>query len=563
MDQAATLITTVASQNESAPRSWWARRIASENPFYVLSAALVIHSTSLSLRSSSTSLPTWLLMGLILGYLLLLAGICIVIVRRWKVWEDARSIPLILVLLLLELSLCLDSVLPQSRTLGLWGLLACAGVAIGVSEAVIRGIRLRLPAVYRLPFYVQLLLCLLPGAFYSGLSATHSLQFVRWMLFAYSALAGTSMLLLIPAAQQTAGSVRNPNCPWLWPVYPWSLPVVVWFCLAFRIVLLTMSFDPVLELDRVRANEQLAGIFSPFWFSPLVLGIGWLLLEAGLKHRRRSLLAAGLSVPVIVMFLAQFSTPQNPAAAQFQSDWLQTVGSPLWCTVLASLAYFVVAAVRGVPGARMCVLYALLPFCLVGPETISVRNLAQINLWPMLLIAVVRLTMGIRTWRSWPALEGTLWLIVTGWASGLLNGSPFPAQTLVLDAAIMALLAAHLIFRDEASHGFGSLALIGVCLRVLAAGEDSFSATGPEWSGFVEMSLMTGLAGFTFWRTRSVVWWRVTQVAAAMTYVTAYWEGWKMLRMWTVWEGLNQFLLGLLLLHVGVAWSAWRKRARG
>jgi len=87
--------------------SWLSRRLSTENPFYLLSAAFVIHSTGLSIDGG---LPLRVLLSLIGGYLLLLVIVGLGIVRFWKVWDDARSIFLILILLMLELSICFDPV---------------------------------------------------------------------------------------------------------------------------------------------------------------------------------------------------------------------------------------------------------------------------------------------------------------------------------------------------------------------------------------------------------------------------------------------------------------------
>jgi hypothetical protein len=95
----------VASPPEAptpAPRTWgW---LSNQNPFYLFSAACVMHSTGWSIGDAN-GLPAWLTPALIAGYIALLAIASGVIVRLWKVWDDARTIFVTLLILFLELAL--------------------------------------------------------------------------------------------------------------------------------------------------------------------------------------------------------------------------------------------------------------------------------------------------------------------------------------------------------------------------------------------------------------------------------------------------------------------------
>jgi hypothetical protein len=72
------------------------RLIYTQNPFYLLSVAFVLHSTRLCYRQGTGPFDPWPLMALIGGYILLVAATGFVVVRFGKVWDDARSIFLIL-----------------------------------------------------------------------------------------------------------------------------------------------------------------------------------------------------------------------------------------------------------------------------------------------------------------------------------------------------------------------------------------------------------------------------------------------------------------------------------
>src|SRR5215471_4942212 len=100
-----------------------ARFLYTQNPFYLLSVAFVLHSTRLWYRQGGGPFDPWPLMGVIGGYILLVATVGFVLVRFGKVWDDACSLLLIVRLLFVERSLTFDDVLLSAEAVG-WALLA-------------------------------------------------------------------------------------------------------------------------------------------------------------------------------------------------------------------------------------------------------------------------------------------------------------------------------------------------------------------------------------------------------------------------------------------------------
>src|SRR5437899_12537677 len=94
------------------------RLVYTQNPFYLLSVAFVLHSTRLWYRQGAGPFDPWPLMALIGGYIVLVATTGFVVVRFGKVWDDARSIFLILLLLFVELSLTFDAVVISQPATG-------------------------------------------------------------------------------------------------------------------------------------------------------------------------------------------------------------------------------------------------------------------------------------------------------------------------------------------------------------------------------------------------------------------------------------------------------------
>src|SRR4051812_16112322 len=153
------------------------------NPFYVLSADLVFIGLRLSFDTSGKSFETGALMLALLGYTLLLATTACLLIRVGRVWDDARTILLLVVGMFLAISVTFDEALAGSPALGKACFLGGLGFAVLVSEGLLRGIRLRLPSLYRLPYYFILTLFFLyPVALTPYLRQPDS-PTLQWLLF--------------------------------------------------------------------------------------------------------------------------------------------------------------------------------------------------------------------------------------------------------------------------------------------------------------------------------------------------------------------------------------------
>src|SRR4029077_14040010 len=130
-----------------------ARRLSTNNPFYVLSAGLFLAGLWVSFGAQSEAVETWALMSGLAGYTLLLAVTACLLIRFGNVWDDARTILLLVVLMFLATSVTFDEVLVVDPVRGFVCYLGGFLFAIVVSEAVLRGIRLTLPALFRMPYY--------------------------------------------------------------------------------------------------------------------------------------------------------------------------------------------------------------------------------------------------------------------------------------------------------------------------------------------------------------------------------------------------------------------------
>ncbi len=93
------------------------------------------------------------------GYTVLLAITAYLVIRVGKVWDDARSLLLLIVLMFLGIAVTLDDVLAAIPPVGIWYCIGGWLLAALLSEILLRSIRLRLPALFRLPYHARCLCC--------------------------------------------------------------------------------------------------------------------------------------------------------------------------------------------------------------------------------------------------------------------------------------------------------------------------------------------------------------------------------------------------------------------
>src|SRR4051812_46585561 len=162
------------------------RWVSTSTPFYVLSAALFLAGLRLSFETLDAEAAMWGLMTGLSGYTLLLAVTACLLVRFGNVWDDVRTVLLLVVLMFLATSVTFDAVLVESPGRGI---VCCVGgllIAVAVSEGVLRGIRLALPPWFRGPYYLILALFFLYPLGLTPLLARPHSEVLMWGLFGFS-----------------------------------------------------------------------------------------------------------------------------------------------------------------------------------------------------------------------------------------------------------------------------------------------------------------------------------------------------------------------------------------
>ena len=234
------------------------RWVYTNNPFYLISAALVFYGLRVSFDTRGSTFDVGSLMLGLVGYTLLLAGAAWFLIRFGKLWEDARSLLLLVVFMLLAISVSFDDTLAGNSRLGIPLFLGGLLFAVVLSEGLLRGIGLRLPAGFRWPYYAALSLFFL---YPIGLGGAHlrspDRALLFWGLFGFSTAAGGVALMLWPAIRRGPADLGDNGSPWPWPWYPWTLFGMLGFG-AMPAGLLPVHFVPF----RGRHGDHLSTLLS-------------------------------------------------------------------------------------------------------------------------------------------------------------------------------------------------------------------------------------------------------------------------------------------------------------
>jgi hypothetical protein len=310
------------------PRPWSglsavSRLLYIHNPLYLLSALCVLYGMNRVVAAEPASVGGPLLMGLLGGYTALLAVVAYLIVRFGQVWEDARTILLILVLLLVALSAGFDRLVLDDPLAG--GKLLLLGLlfAVAVSEGVLWSLRIRLPARYRVPYYLLLILLFCYPIRLGQLSVSGQDARMPAAVFLFPVLAGLAILTLLPAARNDDRRGPPNGTPWKWPCYPWSLLVVLFAATALRSYSLGMSFE---------SGHGTESSFRSYFFLPLLLAGAVLLLELAITAGNAKAQSIVLAMPAALVWLA-LPGHGSSHADRFVKQLAEAVGSPAQLTI--------------------------------------------------------------------------------------------------------------------------------------------------------------------------------------------------------------------------------------
>lgn len=375
------------------PPGWGlVRLLYTSNPFYILSADLVFAGLRMSFGRGGPASGSWALAGSLAGYTLLLATTACLLIRLGRLWDDLRSLLLVIVIMFLAIAMSGDDFLAADHARGVLGCAVGLAFAAGVSEVVLHAIRLRLPGWYRAAYHAMLALMFLYPVAMVPLLGDPDNPALQWALFGFGPAAALVAMLLVPAARRGSAALNKNGSPWRWPAHPWSLFVVLAGGLCVRAWSLCVSFHYV---------EGSRSIFGPYFLVPIGLAAGLVWLEIGLASRAPRATAGACVLPLVFVLLAAVGHRDEPVYAGFLARFMETFGgSPVYLTALAAVAFLGYAGSRGVRAGVDLLPAAFLVLAFVGPTTIALDNLTGPHTGPMILAAI---TLTANAWhrRDW------------------------------------------------------------------------------------------------------------------------------------------------------------------
>jgi len=464
------------------------RWVCTNNPFYVLSAGFFLAGLWISFGGQTQSEETWALMCGLTGYTLLLAVTAYLLVRCCNLWDDLRTVLLLVVLMFLAMSVTFDELLVLARSEGIACYLGGLLFAIAVTESLLRGIRLRLPALFRGPYYLLLGLFFLYPLALSPLVDSPRSEALLWGLFGFAPAAGLIFLTLLPAVRRGPSYVGASGSPWRWPLYPWVLFGVFAVAVAGRAWLLCVS------MDLLNMGHGGRVIFGPYFLVPLGLAGIIILLEIGIVSRSPRVLWAALVAPAFLQVLSVAGQRSDPIYQGFLLLFTERLGGdPLFLTLVILAGYYAYAMVRRVPLASEGLTLVLAGLAFVGSDFLVRGKLLTARAEPLLAIALLQLGLGLFRHSARRCAFGAA-ALVAGWMLALGDGTAI-AALLTFHLLLLAMLTVGAVFDDAfarwlraAGTALGMLA--GLAALVIPL--DDF-ANLPSWAADAYAPTMTVL----------------------------------------------------------------------
>ncbi|TWU03093.1 DUF2339 domain-containing protein [Neorhodopirellula pilleata] len=365
------------------------RFLYTQNPFYLLSCFLIIYGLQVATVSQGDLVSRSLLLAGGIGcYTLLMAMTSIGVIRLGKVWEDGRSILLVVVVSLVALSTALDELCLTDPSTAMT--LAIGGLFGGVltTEVVLRSCRIAFPFWYRASYYAMLLVFFASPVLLGRAVAERHDRLANAGSVIFSCGIAVAMLLLIPAIRRGRSSVRHNGTPWRWPLYPLSAFVVLLVLAGIRSHAIWLSFGFF--------GESFG--FEPFLLLPMLFAMLVLAVESDV-HRRTPVWSIGTLYVAPAMLLCGLGA-RGMTRLPIADDLQLVAGSATTITMLSLTAFYAYAALRGVRHSEHALAGALIGTGLFA-EISRPLQAAGIQSWVfVLLAALVYLLLAIRDWQS-------------------------------------------------------------------------------------------------------------------------------------------------------------------
>lgn len=464
------------------------------NPFYLISAALVFYGLYVRFNSSSVASNGWWLLALMCGYTAILAVTAVMIVRLGKVWEDARSILILVPLLFLATSVSLDEMgIRYTRQMALPLVLTAFAAAVVISQVLIRSMGIRLRG-YIVAFYAILgvfFLYPLGVMLFQEYVAPSNVNRLALAVLGFPLAQAAAFLTLLPAIRRGGEYVRNNGTPWEWPGFPLVLFGLLALAVCARQYFLTLSFIPV---------EGMASPFGSYALAPFILVVAVLMLEMGCVSGRARIRWAAMALPILAVLLSFSSADRSGVYGDVLEMIRRAAGTPVLWAAGGALLVYVYAAIRRVPGSEAGILIVLAIGSTVGVGTLDLETLVRPSPWALAAIAALEILLCWRRASSWRALAALAALLGALISAGADRMSGEWLSGIAIHLGLFGALAIGAAFRDRVARALHAFcAVIWAPLVFLVPFGATHGYSQYSWLPLIYSGAMTCLA-FGYWR---------------------------------------------------------------
>lgn len=383
---------TVGLARQRGRRSPHWQRLACHNPFYAISAALMFYGLRVSFPASGGPGYSIILAAALAAYVVLLTATALFLRRIGTLWEDIRTVALLVVLLLPGVSISFDDTLVANFDLGAALDLGLAAMAILVAEVLFHGLQIRMPMGYRIPYHLLMTLILVFPSLVAAFAGNPHDPRLQWLMFSFAPAAAAVLLMLLPAILAGPEYVSQNGTPWRWPLYPLSIFVVLIVSAVGRTYYLCRSFHFV-------GDEE--GIFAPYFLVPIVFALAVLQIVAAVRNGSRLGVRVGLWLPLLGVLISQVEPTRDPYFAEFLQRYrLATAAMPPLNSLYATALVYAGAMLCGIASARLFLTATLLMIAVIGPESAGLTETTAAMTAPIAAAAWIETLFGV--WRRQP-----------------------------------------------------------------------------------------------------------------------------------------------------------------
>jgi hypothetical protein len=320
-----------------------------------------------------------------------------------------------------------------------------------------------MPLGFRVPYHLSLCLFYLHPATMAPWLRSPGDPTLAWGLFAFPTLAGCVALTLLPAARKGPAYVLKDGTPWRWPLYPWCLFVFIALGVCAR------SATHCLSVNYSGGTNGYEGvnatIFGPYFLVPFGFAVAALLLEIGITSRHRATVRIGLLAPLVLVGLAAIGHRPDPAYQRFLRQFVDAAAStPMFATLILAIAFYAVAAWRGVRGAVDLMTASVAAMSFISPGTFDFDGLTLPQAPPLLAACLIQVYLGVTRGSLGRGLIA-LATLSAATAVGPIGDWSLPGRAVAASyVAILGLMVIGAVRRDKLARVLRAVAALGLAV---------------------------------------------------------------------------------------------------